>query len=132
MTDYLKLGRRENVGSHELRERFAIEHECTHIVMAIYMASTRKIDDAIKVPEPELAPELWASIGRVWAYVADHNVDYLSNKDDILSKYGNVDDIMSLLKAMTYYTTSDAEDAKDEFIECAAKIAAIAMYFINK
>ena len=124
------LGERENIGSHELRERFAIEHDCTCIVVTIYMASSRKMDDTIEVPGPALAPELWASIGRVWAYVVDHkSYNHLSNRDDILNKYNNADDIMSLLKAMTYHATSDADDAKDGFVECAAKIAAIAMYF---
>ena len=127
----LGLGERENIGSHELRERFAIEHDCTCIAVTIYMASSRKMDDTIEVPGPALAPKLWASIGRVWAYVVDHKsyTDLLSNRDDILNKYNNADDIMSLLKAMTYHTTSDADNAKDCFVECAAKIAAIAMYF---
>lgn len=99
----MTLGKRENIGAHELRERFAIEHDCTYIVMSIYTVSTQS-GNGIEVRTPDQDPELWACIGRVWACVVEHgsHKKYICNKEDIAYKYNTVDAILSLLRALVY------------------------------
>lgn len=126
------LSKRENLGTFEVNERFAIEHDCNKTVLAIYLKS--RLTDGISVPSPEEDPELWACIGRIWAYVLDHsqNKKYLLDKEVTLKDYSSAEVLLQILNAMSYFATSDSDNAKDSFINCAGKIASIAMYFGTK